>query len=228
MAYDAGAVCVALSAFFFALQAALIKLIDVPPILLLQVRSAALWILSLLVAVFGRRCGLIRSTTPISHLLLGEPGERTWLLLRACGYVCCALLNWTALECLPAGDTTALVQSFLYTNVLARCVLKEPLRPIVALCVLLHLSGIALIARPRFLIGVDSPHVGDAAHAQQRMEGSVAAVCSALFGACLRILTRLAARTHWLAVEHTNGLHDDLCEFMHAPRCPTNSDRDMP
>ena len=74
---DVGSLCVALSASLFAAQTALIKLIDVPPILLLQVRSAALWILSLLVAVFGRRCGLIRSTTPISLLLLGEPGERT-------------------------------------------------------------------------------------------------------------------------------------------------------
>lgn len=199
---DAGSACVATSCVFFALQTATIKLIDVPPILLLQVRSIVLWALLLVATLAMRRLGV--HDTPLGHSLLGLPGERKWLFVRSLVYVTSILLYWTALECLPAGDCTAITQSFLWTNFLSRAILKEPLRAVVWPCALLHMSGIILVARPQFLFPPDSEYAGDIAHAQQRTEGVIAAVAAALCFGALPILTRLARHSHWLAIEHTN------------------------
>ena len=211
---DAGSACVGVSTVFFALQTATIKFIDVPPILLLQVRASVLWALVLTLTITLRRLRIISPDVLISHALLGPPDERMWLLLRALCHVTGVLLYWTALECLPVGDATALVQSFLFTNFRARAILKEPLPRHVGPCSLLHVCGVALIARPHFLFAPGSAYLGDSAHVQQRTEGAIAAVVSAILFSAMPIFTRLARRSHWLAIEHANNA---FCAFVAAP-----------
>lgn len=209
---DVGALLVSLSALAFSMQAALIKLIDVPPILLLQCRGFVLWLLTLAAAWSGGRLLGVAADVPHRDLFIGDPSERGLLLLRATIYTGMILLSWTALECIPAGDATALSQPFLATNVLGACLLREPLRRVLVPCLLLHVAGCLLIARPHSLFGPLAER--SPSDEMMRTEGVVAAVGSAVLGGGVAVLTRRCTRSHWIAIEHVN---DAFVTFISAP-----------
>ena len=215
---DTGALLVALSAVAFSTQAALIKLVDVPPILLLQCRGIVLWALAFGSALSGGKLLGVSAEVPRRDLLFGDPSERWLLLLRAVVYTAMILLNWTALECVPAGDATAIAQPFIAANIFAACVLREPLRRIVWPCAALHVGGILLIARPHSVFGA----IAERSPSDElvRTEGVMAAIGSAILAGLVAVLTKLCRRSHWIAINHVN---DSFCTFFPGPRSSSPS-----
>ena len=202
---DPGAILVLGSTLASALSASLVKSINVPPILLLQTRGFVLWLLSCSTALLGAHWQLLNSEAlcvPRMHLIFGNPADRKILFLRAVIYTLFVLLYWTCLECLPQGDATAVTQTFVWTTFYATCLLREPLRAVIWPCILLHIGGILLIARPHFIFG--SSMERSALEWQQRTEGVVAGFIAALLGGLQPVLMRICDRSHWVAVEHTN------------------------
>ena len=176
-----------------------------PPILLLQCR-VVLWLLTLAAVEWWALLGV--AVTPHRDLFIGDPSERGLLLLRATIYRM-ILLSWTALECIPAGDATALSQAILATNVLGRAAARAAsARAGAAYCCV---AGCLLIRDHSLFAPLAERSPSDE---MMRTEGVVAAVGSAVLGGGVAVLTRRCTRSHWIAIEHVN---DAFVTFISAP-----------
>lgn len=106
-----GMLAVMMSALLFGVVACMVKSVNLPPYVQLQVRYTIQWVLSLTsVTLFGSRVKHPGRGPHLSlGLLFGPKRVLHWMLLRALIYWFFMVMWWSALTMLPVGDATALV-----------------------------------------------------------------------------------------------------------------------
>lgn len=163
-----GLTCVTASALIFGLVAAMVKLVGLPPLVMLQLRSFVQWAASLLVIACRARSSpdSLGSDTTGKQLFGGTElheantrccgrirlMERSWLALRAVLYWGFVVCWWSALTYTPVGDATAIVYCGpIFTSLFAYLLLREKISLAFWVCMPMAIAGMLLITQPGFL-----------------------------------------------------------------------------
>lgn len=202
LAANKGLICVTSSALLFGVVAAIVKFVDLPALVALQLRSIVQWILALAALTWRMNSGDTDGEDWPSALF-GSQQIRHWVALRAVLYWVFIVCWWSALTYAPLGDATAIVYTApLWTSFFATMVLGEKLSPHFPQCMFLSLSGLLLITRPVVLFGCTStPCDKSGTYAK----GALYALLSAFVAGLLPMCVRLSKSCHWATVEHTSA-----------------------
>jgi len=136
----------------------------------------------------------------------------TWLVIsfmcvRSAGYFCMIYLMWSALRLLPVGDATILVYtSPLWTMLLSRMFLKQPLPLTFALYAAMGVAGAVLVVQPGFLFGNNEARLDPF--------GVSLALGAAFSAATMQVITYRVKAVHWVVLDHTTTL---LCWAVFSP-----------
>ena len=141
-----GLLSVATSKLLFAVDASLVQLLNLIPLLLLQWRTFAMLVLSALCSLAAWRLEVWRhgkAGRAAMEFFLGMPEQRKWLVLRSLCYYCFLLLYYAALQYAPNGIVTAMLYLAKPTGVaaLGHVVLGEPIRAVLIVSFVLALVG---------------------------------------------------------------------------------------
>ena len=135
--------------------AAIVKFVNLPALVALQLRSIANWLLA--VAALAWRMNSSDTDEDWPSALFGFQKFRYLIALRAVLYWIFIVCWWSALTYAPLGDATAIVYTGpLWTSFFGRLLLGEKLTPQFFQCMFLSLSGLFLITRPIALFGCAS------------------------------------------------------------------------
>lgn len=193
-----GVASVTIAALLFGVVAVLVKFATVPPLILLQFRSVVQLLLSFIaLALLKAARGADRS----NFLWLGPRPLWGYIGLRSLLYWAFISCWWLALTSLPVGDATCVVYlGPIFSALFARLLLGERLPPVFPVCIALSLTGTALVtlggggAEP-------APGSDSTANSAARSVGVASALCSAVAGGLLPVLTRKSKEAHWATIE---------------------------
>ena len=208
-----GLLAVTASALVFGVVACMVKVVALPPLVMLQCRSFVQWALSLAsVALCARGATSVEpspSPKPGSvwpERLFGPPRLARCLALRALSYWAFMGLWWSSLEALPVGDATTIVSCGpLFTSLSAVLFLGERVPRSFVPCLLLDIAGVIAITRPRFLFDLLDAPPSPARYDARYEQGVALALASAFVAGQLPILARLSRACHWSTVEHVTS-----------------------
>jgi len=198
-----GAACV------FALVALVVKKDPMPLLLATECRFIVSWIVAVaFMLIYRKQRGLY---------WLGPPMARKWLFLKCAASFFFINLWWKGIRQAPVGDCIAIIYtSPIFTSILSRLLLSEPLQPQFPLQILLVLLGTSLVLDPPALHGLlpfDSAAEGasDASHTDYTYVFLALAV-----GAFCPVVTRQTRDCSWIEVEHVSALLASLvlCPFL--------------
>ena len=145
-----GLACNTTATLTFGAISLLVKLANLPPPLMLQLRSLTQWLLAVCILAWR-----LRNADESPLLLFFAPDQnRMLLILRAVMYWGFMMLWWAALVHMPAGDAVAIVYTNpIFAAIFASLLLKETMNPAIPYCLMLSTLGVALIIQPSFLFG---------------------------------------------------------------------------
>jgi len=136
----------------------------------------------------------------------GPPGQRIWLILRACLYYTFIWLWWTTLTLVPVGDAVAVVKSEVFvTGIMSSILFRERLTYRWWLCCCASIVGVIMVVRPPALFGGD-----DSANSY----GRVLNILTPLVAGIMPCLIKLSPDAHFLEVQHTC---DFFCALVFSP-----------
>ncbi|XP_061403210.1 solute carrier family 35 member G1 [Lethenteron reissneri] len=172
-----------LSSLIFSVISALVKLVDpVHPLTVAACRC------------FFQAVFILPALLYTGQPLLGPPGQRVSLVIRAVSGSSAMMLLFFAVRSVPLADATVIAfSSPAFTGLLACCCLRERCRPWEPPLTLLALTGVVLIVRPPFIFGDgdgDDWLSDSSSSSSRRLWGSLAALGTALLSAVTIVVLR--------------------------------------
>ena len=232
-----GMLMVTASALVFGVVAAIVKSVEMPTLLKLQIRSVMEWLLCLAAAAYYRQLKkrVVRPPSPPpspvsddsvlidfgdgdaptpsewTQLLFGARDLRGWLFLRSALYWGFMLFWWVALARMPLGDATTIVYVCpVFTAAFAWRFLGESVGAIFAVVFALDAAGVLLITQPSFASVATLTGHASTSYAV----GVAASLASAVLAGAMPVCTRRSKAASWTAVNHVSAA---LSSFVFTP-----------
>eukprot|EP00931_Biecheleriopsis_adriatica_P050679 TRINITY_DN29363_c0_g1_i1.p1 TRINITY_DN29363_c0_g1~~TRINITY_DN29363_c0_g1_i1.p1 ORF type:complete len:342 (-),score=62.37 TRINITY_DN29363_c0_g1_i1:131-1156(-) len=209
----AGLIYVFASVLIFGIVGVLVQLIDVEPLIMLQMRGSIQWLLALsCVLVKSRRDrralqaplplqGSLRAR--ILDRLLGPSSVRGLVLLRGVLYWTFMGVWWASLEICSVGEATSVVYCApIFTAIFACCLLPKRDQRFSVPVMVLAIAGVSTIMLPGL------------AHFATNSLGLLFALADAAVAGLMQVLVGLSRECHWTTVEHVNAF---LSSFLLTP-----------
>lgn len=198
-----GLACNTAAALTFGTISLLVKLVDLPLPLMLQLRSLFQWVLAIAVIAWRRH-----AREDIAAVLFAPRKMRVLMILRAFMFYGFLMLWWAALTTIPAGDAVAIVYcNPVLAAIFAKLLLGEPTNPAAPVCIVLATLGVLLIVQPPALFGGEPK-------SPEYFTGVCLAGGSAVLAGLLPLAVRRSAGVHWSTVEHVTAV---LAAFVFTP-----------
>jgi len=190
-----GLLCIFFACVIFGLVALLVQLIDVQPLLMLQVRGSIQWCLALVCSMMANRNSQAAGRRArIAEQLFGPRSVRHLILARGVLYWMFMALWWAALELASVGEATSVVYcSPVFTALFAFYLLPKRDQRFSRSVMCLGLAGVFVIASPTFV------------KFSKSSLGQLLALVDAAVAGLMSVLVGLSRECHWTTAEHVNA-----------------------